>query len=185
MKVENQQTEKQIKHSTPISQDWLSDTGEMLRFTFIDSDSHENFHPVKQCYGLCFNEKGEIAIGRNSRAFQGNWILPGGRTENGETPEQTLERELLEELDIIPGKHKFLGAQKVEFLDEPSKSPIYQLRYAIIIKEIRPLTPDPDNGAIWERKFVKPSEVDRYLKWGAILQHLVKKAEEWYEKEKK
>lgn len=168
-----------------LTKEWLCDTGEKLRFTFIDADSQEKFSPVAQCYGVCFNEKGEIAIGRNIHALSGCWVLPGGRPEKGETPEQTLKRELLEELDITIDKFKLLGAQKVESITEPNKEIYYQLRYAVIIKEIKPQTLDPDNGTMWERKFVRPEEVDKYLKWGVILKHLVKKAQKWYEKERK
>jgi 8-oxo-dGTP pyrophosphatase MutT (NUDIX family) len=164
---------------------WISDTGIKYKFTFIDSDSHEKFSPIAQSYGICFDKDGKIAIGRNSLTFNGRWMLPGGRRENGESPEQTLKRELLEELDLTVDKYKLIGAQKVEYPDDVSKKPFYQFRYAVIIKEAKPLTPDPDNGIVWERKFVNPSEVNSYIKWGKILQHTVLKSCEWYEGEKK
>jgi hypothetical protein len=34
-----------------------------------------------------------------------------------------------------------------------------------------------------ELKFVNPEEVNYYLQWGDILEHLVKKAKEWHDKE--
>ena len=37
------------------------------------------------------------------------WQLPGGQTEKGETPLETLRRELTEEISMIPKKLTFLG----------------------------------------------------------------------------
>jgi NADH pyrophosphatase NudC (nudix superfamily) len=158
------------------------DNGKKVKFTFIDGDSYYRFKPYVQCYGLCFNNKGEILIGRNSYAAEGRWLLPGGRAEKGETPVRTLKRELLEEADIKIGKFKLLGGQRVDFLEE-KKKPVFQLRFAAMIKEIMKQTPDPDNGQMWELKFVNPEEVNYYLQWGDILEHLVKKAKEWHDKE--
>ena len=52
------------------------------------------------------NEKGEILIAqrRPGKHLEGHWEFPGGKFENGETPEATLVREIREELgiDIAP-----------------------------------------------------------------------------------
>ena len=42
------------------------------------------------------------------------WQLPGGQTEKGETPRESLKRELLEEVSCIPQKIKFIGKLKTE-----------------------------------------------------------------------
>jgi 8-oxo-dGTP diphosphatase len=47
-------------------------------------------------------EEGRIFIARRSsgKHLAGKWEFPGGKIEPGETPEQSLERELVEELDL-------------------------------------------------------------------------------------
>jgi 8-oxo-dGTP diphosphatase len=55
-------------------------------------------------------EKGRVLIARRKpgRHMAGKWEFPGGKVEPGETPEQSLERELMEELAIHARIGEFL-----------------------------------------------------------------------------
>ena len=51
--------------------------------------------------GLLFNQNGNILIAKRNagKRYGGLWEFPGGKIERGETIEQALVREIMEELD--------------------------------------------------------------------------------------
>lgn len=151
--------------------------GHQVTYTWIASNNLNNHQPITQVYGVCLNQKHDVLICREPGRV--SWGLPGGTPEGKETPLQTLERELMEEVDIIVDTVELLGVQKVEFPKNPDKSEgkiFYQARYLCQIKELLPQTPDPDTGLIYERQSIPLSELNQHLNWGPVGDAIVKQA---------
>ncbi len=147
--------------------DWL---GKKITLTWIklDRDSDLNkFKPITQAYGVCFNDEGEILI--LDQKGDEEWTLPGGTVEPGETPKETLTREVMEEADVTLTDILVLGVQRV---DDPSNTgpkgkSHYQARFVARIDQILPQTVDPAEGRVHQRKFVPNTQINQYIKWGS------------------
>src|SRR5260221_8955481 len=115
---------------------------------WIKTDSLEGLTPITQVYGICFNDKNEILVCRRDK--NDTWQIPGGHPEKDEIIEQTLQREMLEEVDLKIKNIKVLGVQKAYPKEKPDEI-IYQVRCICEVDELLPQTPDPDNDDTWER----------------------------------
>lgn len=129
----------------------------MIVYDWHEGKSFEELHPITQAYGVCFDKAGRILLLRPKGQ---SWNIPGGTPELGETPSETLMREVYEETTVQIGKHAMIGYQEV--LGD-TDSPYYQLRFAALIERIDPQQPDPDKNSIHERLFVPPEEVMNYI----------------------
>ena len=133
----------------------------------IQATDLNKFQPVSQVYGICFNDIDEILIIKKPDGDQ--WKIPGGRPEAGETLEETLNRELMEEATISVKNCQPLGVMQVVYPHNPNMSEgeqFYQARYVCEIVELLPNTIDPDNGLLHDRKFVPMEDITRWVAWG-------------------
>lgn len=144
--------------------------GKKYYLTWIPGNSYEEFSPIKQAYGFCFDKNGRLLVRQNDFNI---WQVMGGTVEFGETPEETLIRELDEEVNIEVERITYLGAQKI--VDDIGQIS-YQLRYGAIISRLKQRKPDPCNGKIMKRKFIDPRLYGRISGWGLIGDSIVDEA---------
>ncbi|MEY8711065.1 nucleoside triphosphate hydrolase [Mangrovibacter phragmitis] len=69
--------------------------------------------------GIIRNQNAEIFLAQRSAGshMANMWEFPGGKIEQGETPEQALERELMEEVGITPTGFSLFEKQEHQFPD--------------------------------------------------------------------
>jgi len=62
-------------------------------------------------------KEGKVLIARRKlgKSFSGYWEFPGGKIEPGENPLFALQRELLEELDMVIANPAYLGEQTYHY----------------------------------------------------------------------
>ncbi len=87
------------------------------------------------------NERGEILITRRPlRSHLGGlWEFPGGKIDNGETPEQALQRELKEEIDVQTVVGPLLWEETFHYPEKSIHIRFFKCRFKNTIQKIRPL----------------------------------------------
>lgn len=114
-----------------------------------------------QAYGICFTEEGKIVLATGEPEY---WNLLGGTTESGETLEQTLARETMEEAGVELIDCEYIGCQLVEDPQNPEgKTLYYQTRFWGLVR-LHEWTP---NFETHRRRLVDPDEFLSVLEWGA------------------
>ena len=68
------------------------------------------FDRIEVAAGVVTDAQGRMLICRRKGALDGLWEFPGGKREKGETFQQCLERELMEELELPVEAGETLGS---------------------------------------------------------------------------
>lgn len=118
--------------------------------------------PVNQIYGYIINDNGAVLLIED----RGKYNLPGGKMEAGESYEQTLCREAMEEAQVTLKDIVYLGYQLVENDTEYwDGTPYLQLRYLARVNELLSQHADPATGRMYNRHFVPVNQVMTLLDW--------------------
>ena len=139
----------------------------MVKFIWHEAPVPDDLE-VRQVYGVLFTADGKIML-RVDDGFHG---LIGGSPEPGETREETLHREVFEEVNCKISNLHYLGYQTVHGDGEPYA----QLRYVAKIDKIGKNRPDLDGGKICERLLVEPEKAGKTLDYGKEGEQIIEAA---------
>jgi len=133
--------------------------GRTLTATWLPAPFMPALDQVTQASGVCFTGSGKIVL---VAGHAGKWALPGGHVEPGETLEQTLAREVLEEACATVTQSEYLGAQEVIDPDNPTGSrAYYQARFWARV-ELKRFEPRFER---MQRTLIAPSAFQSALRW--------------------
>jgi 8-oxo-dGTP diphosphatase len=122
-----------------------------------------------QVYGVCFCED-KLVIGFGGK--KNSWGLIGGTIEPGETFEQTLKREIIEESNMAVQTWRPIGSQKITDKNGGIK---IQLRAVCLVKKLGDFVGDPA-GSIKEIKLIDPLDYKKYFDWGEVGDRIMTRA---------
>lgn len=106
---------------------------------------------------------------------KGYWTPPGGGVESGETVEEAIVREVLEETNMRVLKQRVIGYQEVS----ESQRLTTQVRAVCIVEPIGPFVADADSDdgeGVTEIKLIDPKDIKQYFDWGEIDEHVLARA---------
>ena len=100
--------------------------------------------------------------------------MPGGGSETEKHIEEAIIREVREETNMRIITRRIIGYQEIF---EPEKV-VVQTRSLCIVEPIGPFIADPDEGEITEIKLIDPADLKKYIDWGKVGEHILKRAME-------
>jgi len=109
-------------------------------------------------------------------AVKKSYNLPGGKTESGETIEQTITREMVEECNMRVIEWQPLGYQCCL---EPNGTRVYQFRVYTKLEKIGEFTHDP-GGDIIAHTLVDINDVNRIIGQGDIGACMIQQAKRYF-----
>ncbi|MFA6593903.1 MAG: NUDIX hydrolase [Candidatus Buchananbacteria bacterium] len=136
--------------------------GRELTLTWIETGVVPQNLKISQVSGYCLDNNNQVLIIKNEHG----WGLPGGHPEEGESVEQSLRREILEEADATVGSFKLFGYIEV---NDPQNESIegrdyVQLRFICRLAEISDFSAGFETS---ERAFVSIADLPNYVTWMA------------------
>ncbi|RJE86233.1 NUDIX domain-containing protein [Paenibacillus sp. 1011MAR3C5] len=155
--------------TTTIYADW---GGHHVKLTWLPGADHPDAALVTSIHGVCMDQGKMMLVHVTGRGFN----LPGGHVEDGETAEETLLRECMEEGYVRCEDPHLIGAIQVSHEDNPrfdpsGKYPLigYQLFYRVRVAVCLPYLGEHECTA---RIWVEPELASRVME-DHNLAHLI------------
>ncbi len=141
--------------------------GQTINVEWFDVDSADKLPDVKwqQVYAIAnLDNKVPLVIDKNGKVN-----LPGGHVDPGETIEQTMRREIQEEMNCRVIEWSMLGYQK---LTSGRGDAVYQARVFAKLEKIGEFTNDP-GGSVIGYKLINLADLNHAIKYGKVGEHLI------------
>jgi ADP-ribose pyrophosphatase YjhB (NUDIX family) len=145
---------------TPLTSTELDWYGKKVRLDLFDSTEYENLDPIRQVQAVCFVDDTHVVLYKSQRD---NYGCPGGHPEKGESWEETLKREVSEE---VAGD--LLACGPIAYIKETNLDTgnvEYFLRYWARVKLLDKSICDPCDPERTRHIFSLKEAVER-LNWG-------------------
>lgn len=102
------------------------------------------FGPVAAVGGLIVNDAGELLMVRRAKDPQkGRLGLPGGFIDRGETVEEALRREILEETSLVPSRCEYLLSFPNRYVYCGVEAPVTDLFFLCTVDDRQQIRLDP------------------------------------------
>lgn len=143
-----------------------------VKLTWKKSDVLPQKHLITSVHGFCFQDGNLLLIHLNNRG----WDFPGGHIEPGESPENCLKREALEE-GYVEGESQLLGHIIVDHSENPfwtEGSPYPKIGYQLFYKmNITKLLPFEGKFESSKRMFINQDVSSYYHEWNILYQDIL------------
>lgn len=129
---------------------------------FGEKEAEKKYKARYAAYAILMNEEKEIAL---VQAPNGAYFLPGGEIEGHETKEETIEREMLEELGFEVVLSEYLGQADEYFYSRHRETFFYNPGYFYSTKSWEKVSEplEEGNNSSWEQ----PAKAIALLKRGS------------------
>ena len=129
---------------------------------FGEKEAEKKYQARYAAYAILMNEEKEIAL---VQAPNGAYFLPGGEIEGHETKEETIEREMLEELGFEVVLSEYLGQADEYFYSRHRETFFYNPGYFYSTKSWEKVSEplEEGNNSSWEQ----PAKAIALLKRGS------------------
>ncbi len=141
----------------------------MINYKYHTEEVPQNMR-ITQVSGILLTKDKQVMIYQEKN---GSYRIPGGHPEKNEGLEETLKREVLEELNVTIKNISYLGYQEVI---GDTKDSYAQVRMLATITSIGKEKPDPAENEIYKRHLINLENLNDYLNWGSVGEEMTHQA---------